>query len=99
MSSFAIWIGLGLLLAGYVGWFAGRQIFCGGWDEHKTHRCGWFEQHSIANSLYPSRPCPRCGEKDNQWTVRVGRPLFPFGWEWKDKSAIEGLDLRRSDVG
>lgn len=78
-------VGVLLAVAGWLGWYSGREAWCGGWGERKTHTCGWFNEFTIGNWTYgPDRPCPGCGLSDNNWHTRVGRPTFPWGWEWKD---------------
>lgn len=79
-----LWVGIGI--AAYAGLVIGRNIFQGGWEKRWTHRtCGWFEVHGFD---LPGRrePCLGCGEVDDNWYWRLGRPIqfLPFGWQWKE---------------
>jgi hypothetical protein len=81
----AIGIALFLAVAAYAGWYIGQQTFYGGWGNRLTHSCGWFKDYiDWPKSMQAGKPCPSCGKVDKDWYYRVGRPVFPFGWEWQD---------------
>ena len=67
----------------FLGHVAARAFFCGGWANRHTHSCGWFECYGYQVPP-PGDPCPGCGKADYEWRWRNGRPLYPFGWEWRD---------------
>lgn len=71
------------VLAGSI---AGQQLFCGGWARRAFHNsCGWFDSTGIYYlSMCREKPCPRCGRTDGEWKMRVGRPILPFIWQWRD---------------
>ena len=88
MDTFLLGIVLGIVLflalAAYAGWYIGQQTFYGGWGRRLTHSCGWFNDDiDWPRSMQDHKPCPRCGKADGDWHYRVGRPVFPFGWEWQ----------------
>lgn len=83
MDQFLLIMPLLIGFAVYTGWYIGRQIFCGGWGRRMTHSCGWFQMYA-GGSQSTSEPCPGCGVVDEKWKSRVGRPAFPFGWQWQD---------------
>ena len=71
-------------LAAWFGNYKGMQDFYGGWGRRWTHKCGWFAHHKY--DFVTREPCPRCGEEGRDgWHARMGRPAFPWGWEWKDE--------------
>ena len=89
---FPLIIGLALAVGGYAGWAMARDAFSGDWGWRWTHKCGWFAQYTFNH--YPNHPCPRCGGiGKTEWKRRLGRPKWPFGWEWKETPA-PGTDLR-----
>ena len=80
-----------VILAGYAGWFIGREVYYGGWGNRVTHSCGWFNDYTGAYpAMHSERPCPRCGKTDREWGYRVGRPVFPWGWEWQNDEKPTG---------
>lgn len=81
----AIFVVCFLGLAAWLGWYLGREDNYGGWANRLTHSCGWFKDYRDWPSyMQTHKPCPRCGKSDGDWKYRVGRPTFPFGWEWKE---------------
>lgn len=68
-----------------IGWLIHRHGRYGGWGWRHTHSCGWFDPHPcIYDERYGTGPCPNCGRVDRQWKARMGRPTFPWGWEWRN---------------
>lgn len=73
-----------LVVACWAGWYCGQQTYYGGWGNRLTHRCGWFEEYrDFPISGHAHKPCPSCGAVDGNWHYRIGRPVFPWGWEWQ----------------
>lgn len=57
----------------------GRLMTMEGWRPLWTHNCG----HTTDWGLNTRKMCPKCGERDHEWSERVGRDRFPFGYEFK----------------
>lgn len=77
--------GLALVLFSLaIGVALGRLTTMKGWRNIWTHECG----HTTDFSLYTHDVCPSCGVRNKNWTKRVGRDRFPFGYEFKEPGEL-----------
>jgi hypothetical protein len=48
------------------------------WDRYEKHECGHFSW------MRRCKPCPKCGESNDNWQSVHARAHLFRGWEWKE---------------